>query len=387
LGKVGYVAAGIGNALGDIFAPSTMALIPGTQLNNELEKSRLRGDIDQVSELQNQEAERAQYTATARHLNDESNGLEHPLPDYQPLQTAGGYVNYDKHAGTMTPVAAADGKAVMPYEKPGPMQHVIVAGPDGKAVFANYQNGKYLDAQGNEIPNARPYEKPLAATPEQQYIDEYQKRHPGSTIAQAERAYKIDTQAPQQPPQTLLAVPDGKGGTKIIVARPGQSIPAGAMTPTQLGAQDGLTSSTRTMIESAPGVISLVDRVSQLVDQQKKALGPAASRWNEFMAGNVGAPNPEFTKLRTDVGLLTTKLMRMHVGARGGTDIMKHFQDLIDTSKQDPENLKAALGEIRDYANEVEAEGKGNQPNSGGNGGAPPPGAHVRDYTQLGRKK
>jgi len=86
--------------------------------------------------------------------------------------------------------------------------------------------------------------------------------------------------------------------------------------------------------------------VRQLVDQQEKSLGPAASRWAEFMAGKVGSPNPEFTKLRTDVGLLTTKLMRMHVGARGGQDIMHHFQEMLEVSKQSPENLRAALDEI-----------------------------------------
>ena len=121
--------------------------------------------------------------------------------------------------------------------------------------------------------------------------------------------------------------------------------------------EDELTSSTRTMTEAAPRVIDLVDRVSNLIDQQVKTLGPAASRWNEFMAGKVGAPNPDFTKLRTDVGLLTTLLMRMHVGARGGEYIMKHFQDLIDTGKQSPENLRAALGEIRSYAQDVAKEG------------------------------
>jgi hypothetical protein len=120
-----------------------------------------------------------------------------------------------------------------------------------------------------------------------------------------------------------------------------------------------LTSSTKTMTEAAPRVLGLVDRVDKLVDEQTKTLGPAASRWQEYMAGKVGAPNPEFTKLRTDVGLLTTLLMRMHVGARGGEYIMKHFQDLIDTGKQSPENLKAALGEIRTYAQDVQAEGKG----------------------------
>lgn len=120
--------------------------------------------------------------------------------------------------------------------------------------------------------------------------------------------------------------------------------------------QNDLTSSTKSMVEAAPGVLSLSARVRQLVDQQEKSLGPTASRWSEFMAGKVGAPNPEFTKLRTDVGLLTTKLMRMHVGARGGELMMQHFQNLIDSGKQSPENMRAALDEIDQYAKETQGE-------------------------------
>lgn len=124
----------------------------------------------------------------------------------------------------------------------------------------------------------------------------------------------------------------------------------------------GLTNSTRTMVEAAPKVRNFVTRINQLIDEQKKSLGPASSRWSEYMAGKIGAPNPEFTKLRTDVGLLQTLLMRMHVGSRGGEYIMKHFQDLIDSGKQSPENLKAALEEIDNYAQQVEAEGQAPQP-------------------------
>lgn len=126
--------------------------------------------------------------------------------------------------------------------------------------------------------------------------------------------------------------------------------------------QNDLTSSTRSMIESAPGVLKLSARVRALVESQKSSLGPEAGRWNEFMAGKVGAPNAEFTKLRTDVGLLTTKLMRMHVGARGGEQMMEHFKELIDSGKQSPENLIAALDEIDDYAKETAAE----KPGAGG---------------------
>jgi hypothetical protein len=49
--------------------------------------------------------------------------------------------------------------------------------------------------------------------------------------------------------------------------------------------------------------------------------------------------------------------MNMHVGARGGGEMMNHFRDLIDVGKQDPENLRSALTEIRDYAERVKKEG------------------------------
>lgn len=143
---------------------------------------------------------------------------------------------------------------------------------------------------------------------------------------------------------------------------------------TQQAKDEQLTSTTRTMIEAAPRVLDFVQRIRPLIQQEQKDLGPASGRWSEFMAGKVGAPNPNFTKLRTDVGLLQTLLMRMHVGSRGGEYIMKHFQDLIDTGKQSPENLNAALDEIERYANDVAHEGQqGQQP-----AGAPPPGAKVR---------
>lgn len=118
------------------------------------------------------------------------------------------------------------------------------------------------------------------------------------------------------------------------------------------------TAATRTMQEASPKVLTLANRVEQDIDENVKQLGPAASRWSEFMAGTVGAPNPAFTRLRTNVGLLSTLLMRMHVGARGGEHIMEHFKDLMNSGKQSPENLKAAIEEIKLYAQDVQSEGK-----------------------------
>lgn len=144
------------------------------------------------------------------------------------------------------------------------------------------------------------------------------------------------------------------------------------------------TSATRTMTEAAPKVTHLIERILPQIAEQEATLGPAASRWSEFMAGKVGAPNPKFIQLRTNITLLTTMLMRMHVGARGGVILMEHFKELMDVGKQSPENLRAAVGEIKLYAEDVMKSGA---PNMGATtGGALPPIAPGRIRMKKGNE-
>jgi hypothetical protein len=81
-------------------------------------------------------------------------------------------------------------------------------------------------------------------------------------------------------------------------------------------------------------------------------LGPAAGRWNEFMAGKVG-DGPAFAKLRTDMGLLQTKLMQVHVGARGSEVMLEHFKNLADSGKMNYATLTNALAAEYNYVNEM----------------------------------
>jgi len=168
-----------------------------------------------------------------------------------------------------------------------------------------------------------------------------------------------------QGPQAMVLVPTPGGGYTAQVVKPGSNVPEGAVTPSGMNSLNVPTAATRMMAETAPKVIDLIGRSRQLVTEQQKTLGPAVSRWNEFMAGKVGAPNQEFTRLRTNVGLLHTLLMRMHVGARGGERIMEHFADLLSASKQSPDNLLAAMDEIESYAKDVASLGHGKSPETG----------------------
>ncbi len=212
-----------------------------------------------------------------------------------------------------------------------------------------------IDAMGNR------------STPEQQYITEYQNTHKGASIAEALKHYAADTQKPQQQPVTNVFVPNQQGGYTVQSVRPGQNVAPGAVTAAGMSSLNVPTAATRSMIEVAPRVVDFVDRATQLIDANEKELGPLSGRWSEFTAGKIGLKNQGYTQLRTNLGLLETALMRMHVGARGGQQIMEHFHDLINGATQDPDNLRAALGEIRDYAMRMQTE----RPS----GAAPPPGA------------
>jgi len=117
-----------------------------------------------------------------------------------------------------------------------------------------------------------------------------------------------------------------------------------------------LTSATRTMTEAAPGVIDLANKVEDSLG--KIETGPFASRWQEFSAGKIGAPNPDFTTYRTNVDLLQTLLLRMHVGARGGQQLLGQFKEMLSYGTQSPENMRAALEAIKSYAGDLQERGK-----------------------------
>lgn len=114
--------------------------------------------------------------------------------------------------------------------------------------------------------------------------------------------------------------------------------------------------------------------LAEVEDLDKKGkLGVVASRFNEFMAGTVGAGDPEFTKLREDIGLVQTALMKIHTGSRGSTTIMNKFGHLINGGTMDAQTLKTSLEGadywIRSYADLVPT---GEETLGTGRGGATP---------------
>lgn len=106
----------------------------------------------------------------------------------------------------------------------------------------------------------------------------------------------------------------------------------------------GMAIAAGTMLQHMPTINKEIDQAAA-----SDKLGPGAGRWNEFMTGNVGRSDPQFTKLRTDISLLQTRLMQAHVGLSGSDKMMEHFKNLIDQGYQSPENMKAAMETIQSY--------------------------------------
>jgi hypothetical protein len=65
LGKIGHVAAKIGNIAGDIVAPGIMANIPGTEMNKDIQLGRAEGKEAKVKEAESQQKLRSAETDEA----------------------------------------------------------------------------------------------------------------------------------------------------------------------------------------------------------------------------------------------------------------------------------------------------------------------------------
>lgn len=117
------------------------------------------------------------------------------------------------------------------------------------------------------------------------------------------------------------------------------------------------TAATRTSSEFAKTIIPHIDTMRDLVNQAdaKGFIGPAAGRiYGDFLTGKVGTTgDPEADKLlgrlRATDSLLKTGAMKVHFGARGGTQMYDHFSDMLNSGKQSKAVLNGALDGIQDF--------------------------------------
>lgn len=106
--------------------------------------------------------------------------------------------------------------------------------------------------------------------------------------------------------------------------------------------------------ETAKIVLPHLDKIEGLMNAAQTSLGTVKGKWSEMMTGKLGAENPAFSELRSELKLLSAAVTQMHTGARGGATYLKEFNDLLSAGGQNPENLKRAIkvtrGWAKDYA-------------------------------------
>lgn len=208
-----HVAATVGNIAGDIVAPSTMELIPGTQLHNRIQEAGRNRELAGLQQEDRQDTLDAQTSqndfeennlreSQAKEADARAQAALQPKPETKDWQVTNDYVG-------------PNGEPVEMNKTTGEMR--IAQTPQGIKRFS-------ADKPGNDF--------------EQFYKDYITDNHlPDSAHNRllARKEFAAAGQAPQRPAQVTVVVPDGKGGGTVETLHPGDAVQPGTETPTQLG--------------------------------------------------------------------------------------------------------------------------------------------------------
>ena len=347
LGKVAHVFSELGNIAGDIFAPATMANIPGTQLNREVEGNRLAKEIGTES---GQESENIYRGAETEKTKEETSEMPAKAASEEGLQ------------GAQTKQAEAETTAI---------ENPQAATPELDTYRRLVKMGMAPQEALNEVEKAKALGlKPAVVSPEQQYLTDYAQRHPGSTIAEATRAYKADSQAPQRAPIVNMFVPNGQGGETLQTVRPGQTVAEGAQTAAGVNAVNTPTMTQRTAAGRAGTVVAMAPEVLARIDALAPKLGPVEGRWNDFMQGKVGMDDPDFASLRSDLLMMSSAVALAHAQGRLPENLRQEFDHAINAPQQSPENLKATIQTMLPWLQKMQEQAHPNQAQPQGGGDA-----------------
>lgn len=399
LGKVGHVAAKIGNIAGDIVDPGAMALIPETDLGHRLQEKNLftRGQEAESAELakqaegvkERQEDTREQHEENYRQhqLEMEQQGNEKINALFEGLtgkekKTANDKEKWLRGFGLKNDPDNPDGAPIeIPQEDLSPKEHqqmslmqAMFHARQAKAAYDEYKADPTNPQAQAALMRARAAQTQAGAAAQRAGIE-----------SKKFLADYVGTDENGQPLAGVELTGDGRPvGVKV----------AGA-------AGKGVTNTTRSMAEMARTVQPQIEKVQKEVQDLSASIGPAAGRWNDLMTNKGGADFPEFAGLDQDLDLLASAVVRTHFGARGGQDYRKALRANFGEA-QSPEDLlariNAASSWIQGYAQADQAGGKakrhvGDNPTTPKPGGTPekidpnnPPDGAIRVHRKSGQQ-
>ena len=382
LGKLGHVLSTIGNVAGNIFAPSTMALIPGTQLNRQVEEGGLIRQLNAESMAKQQEALSGSQVAH----NQAETGLENeqieemknpkgkpPAGTKWEREVIPGQGIYDINPETheafpvtasgkpLVPPAAAAKQPTDAFDEwmrdPSKYQEFMAAmnqakpskalqgayGGFGPAMLAS----RMLNAAYSENPALLPVLAPMLAKMLQQ---------PGETPEQTQALESTIAKVPTGQPQNAE-------GTAIGLRMP-----------------EAPTGGTRSRGQFAQAVLPSIAQAKKEIDGLGVELGPMQGRWNEMYVSKVGAFGPQYSKLQTELKNIGTAWMRLHANSESAR---QEFEGVL-RGAQSPANLEANLDAIAEQAQDYVKEGQGKPGELGGGAAGPKAGDVVDGYKFKG---
>lgn len=331
-------------------ARMALSNVPGTYAHQAMTLGHERGQVAQDEANAQKQAQTAAENATAQHTAAET-------PEIAP--------NAESTRGLQGAQKANLESETNIRENPPEVWKALtgMVGPNGEPVEYEERSGQ--TRLGN-VTGVQPTKQPKPDSPEQQYIDEFQRTHKGASIAQAERQYTLDTQRPPQIAPIMMMVPNANGGSTATVVRPGSNIAPGAQTAAGLNSVNTPTMTQRTAAGRAQTVIGMAPEVLARIDATASQMGPVSGRWNEFMQGKVGAPNQAMSELRSDLLMMSSAVALAHAQGRLPENLREEFDRAINAPKQTPANLKGTIQTMLPWLQKVQEQGHSSAATNGG---------------------
>lgn len=402
LAKVGTGVARAGEIAGEALVPRVAELIPGSEINTrqqnagneqKFEKRQAEGVAQEEADTKSQQAETEQQRqqSEAGLQKAQAGALTGGQPVGEPLVINGKMYQptYDKESkqATLQPMEGAP-QSITPQGGPtgitkaGQIQkpEEMLVPPAQVTSFPKTLKDEYPGLKDTQIsalaqelgPNPTQGDMTKVLNHADSLMNQTQNRDLQETnrkfqesIAQQNLDLRKDARELQDK-QPVIGV-DSNG--RQVMVNSSEADKSGLTAQVKADANDvGMAISARKFIPLADkqgktpqqmGILQLIDKL----DKDGK-LGPLASRWNDFMAGTWGAGDPDYEALRVKGGLAQTLLLKMHVGGRGGQNMLEHFKGLADAGKMDAATLKSGIQSELDYAKDAAMQPEGGGGNS-----------------------
>ena len=362
LGKIGHGLAEAGNIAGDIFAPKTMALIPGTDLNRNVNRQYEEGEGQKLQQQQLEQqrlTNESEYRNATLGINKEkadtgkeradvyTTSQQNKLKDE--LANKGYTPQFDEN-GNLAGLQRLPGYQAKESLKEG------VNPATGKLEYYDTANKEWI---GLAAPPKTPSWKTVVDPNNPQksiYVDANTGKPTGFTAPPSWSQAMAGT-------RTTTIIDPETGVSSVYQYNPQEGTYSKYL-GTSAGGGIGTQSATAVRAQDE------IPKIQALIGDIGPDLGPVMGRWNDFMTGKVGTGDPRFEALRTHLEFAAAAAAKFHLNS---VRAVQKFDDLASAGKMTPEVLNAYLDTINEWAGEAvhQAEGKNAGKPQGGSGGIP----------------